>query len=340
MRKINLGKAMMSGLLGAAAMMTLLTGCGSSADAGAAGSAKSAEGPYKMAYVVTTRDEYLGLLEDEVVKAAKEKGVDMEVFYAGNDALKMIDCVEAAKSKGKDAVLINLNASEEARACIEAAGDMKVVFVNREPSELSLLGDNAASVASDEHTSGKYQGEFLADYFKKEGKKDVSYVLLKGTDGLVHTTLRSEGVIDAMEEAGLNVKPAAVVEADFDRNTAKSEMDVVLPGLDFDCVISNNDAMAIGALLAMDDAGIQAGSVPVVGIDATEAGKEAVRSGQMAMTVFQSAKGQAEGSVEAAINMLDGSPIAEDTGCEPSDENPYMLYFPFVPVTAENVDSI
>ena len=66
-----------------------------------------------------------------------------------------------------------------------------------------MFSAKCRAVASDEHTSGRYQGEFLADYFKEKGQTDVNYVLLRGTGGLVHTELRSEGVIAAMEE-GLN----------------------------------------------------------------------------------------------------------------------------------------
>lgn len=338
--KKNFGKkAFLSGLIGAAAVLSLLTGCGGAARANAATSLEEKD-PYKMAYVATTRDEYLGLLEDAVMESAAERGVDMEVFYAGADSMRMIDCVTAAKSKGKDAVLVNLNAAEDGKACIEAAGDMKVVFVNRVPDTYDILNENAAVVASDEKISGKYQGEFLADYFKKAGKTEVSYVLLRGTGGLVHTTLRTEGAVNALKKAGINVKEAAVVDGGYDRNTTKEQMDRVLPGLEFDCVISNNDGMALGALTAMKDAGIDPASVPVVGIDATEDGKEAIRSGEMAMTVFQSAKGQADGSVAAAINMLDGKDVAEGTNCDKSSESPYVLYYPFVPVTAENVNSI
>ncbi len=338
MRKMSRMNKMMAGLISAAAVLSLATGCGSAA---AATTEQAADKKYEMAYVVSTEDEYLGLLRDEVVAAAEEKGVDMEVFYSGNDAMKMIDCVEAAKSKGKDAVLINLHAAEEARACIEAAGpDMKVVFVNREPDDKSLLNENAVVVGSDERQSGKFQGEYLAEYFKGIGKTDVNYVLVRGTDGLVHTTLRSEGVVAAMKENGLKVHEVVSVEADYDRNTAKSELDTILPGLEFDCLISNNDAMAIGAILAMKDAGIDPKSVPIVGIDATEDARVEIRNGDMAMTVFQSAKGQAVGSVQAAINILEGKDLAADTDCEVSEENPYTLYFPFIPVTAENVDDI
>ena len=255
----------------------------------------------------------------------------MEVLYSGDDTLKLIDCVEAAKSSGKDAVLINLTAAEEAKACIEAAGDdMKVIFVNREPDDPGLLNENVAAVGSDERTSGRFQGEYLAEYFKGIGKTDVSYVLLRGTDGLVHTTLRSEGVISAMEEAGLKLEKKAVVEADYDRDTAKHEMDTVLPGIDFDCIIANNDAMAIGAILAMEDAGLDAGSVPIVGIDATEDAKEEIRSGKMAMTVFQSASGQ--GRFRSGCHQPHRrKDLAQDTGCEVSADNPYTLYFPLSP---------
>ena len=313
-----------------------------SADA-AEGTTTAAEddGTYHMAYVSTVRDEYLGLLEEEVVNAAKEQGVDMEVLFAENDAMKMIDCVEAAKNAGKDAVLINLYASEEAQACIDAAGDdMKVIFVNREPDSFDVLNENVVFVGSDEHTSGRFQGEYLAEYFKEQGKTDVSYVLLRGTEGLVHTDLRSDGAIQAMKDAGLNVTEAAVVEGDYDRNTAKNQMDVVLPGLECDCIIANNDAMALGAILAMKDAGIDPASIPVVGIDATEDGKEAIRNGEMAMTVFQSAKGQAVSSVQAAINVLEGKALEEGTDCVKAKSSPYVIFYPFIPVTAENVDEI
>lgn len=352
-------KTLAAALIGTTAM-ALLAGCGgstaaststeASADAVTEESTDTAEGTttaavddgtYHMAYVSTVRDEYLGLLEQEVVNAANEQGVDMEVLFAENDAMKMIDCVEAAKNAGKDAVLINLYASEEAQACIDAAGDdMKVIFVNREPDSFDVLNENVVFVGSDEHTSGKFQGEYLAEYFKEQGKTDVSYVLLRGTEGLVHTDLRSDGAIQAMKDAGLNVTEAAVVEGDYDRNTAKTQMDVVLPGLECDCIIANNDAMALGAILAMKDAGIDPASIPVVGIDATEDGKEAIRNGEMAMTVFQSAKGQAVSSVQAAINVLEGKALEEGTDCVKAESSPYVIFYPFIPVTAENVDEI
>ena len=94
--------------------------------------------------------------------------------------------------------------------------------------------------------------------------------------------------------------------------------------------------MALGAIAAIKEAGKEI-DVPIVGIDATADGQDAIKNGEMAMTVYQSAKGQAESSVQAAINMLDGADIATDTGCEAASDSAYVLYFPWSPVTADDL---
>lgn len=336
-KELQMKKRIFSMVLCTVLVLTLLAGCGGSASSSSGDKSKK----YKMAYVVSTVDEFLGFLRDDVVAAAEEKGVELEVLYAGEDSSKMIDCVNAANTAGNDAVLINLNEAENAHACIEAAGDMKVVFINRVPDDFSYLGENVAAVASDENTSGVYQGEYLADLFNKEGKKEVSYVLLRGTEGLVHTDKRTDGALNTLKDAGIKLTEAAVVHGNYNRMTARDAFaDLLEDGLKFDCIISNNDAMALGAIIAMNNAGMDPKAVPIVGIDATDDGIEALKTGELNMTVFQSHKGQAAGSVQAAINMLEGKDIAEGTECEVSSECPYVLYYPFVPVTADTLDQI
>ena len=327
----------------AAALCTVLTvsSLGFGAVPALAEEEASGSDAYEMAYVLSVRDEFLRTLEDDVVASAKECGVNMITLYAGTDSQQLINCVAAANTMGKDAVIINLNAAEDAQACIEAAGDMKVVFLNRVPADYSLLNENAAAVASDEHDSGRFQGEFLAKYFQDKGQTDVNYVLLRGTGGLVHTELRTEGVIKAMEDAGLTPHEVAVIDADYNRDAAKDALVEALPEMgEFDCIISNNDAMAIGAILAMQDLGMDPSSVPIVGIDATDDGVEEMKNGNLAMTVFQSHKDQAYGSVMAAINMLEGKELTEGTEDNViASDCPYVMYVPFVPVTPENVDT-
>ena len=74
--------------------------------------------------------------------------------------------------------------------------------------------------------------------------------------------------------------------------------------------------MALGAIIAMNNAGMDPKSVPIVGIDATDDGIEALKAGEMDMTVYQSHEGQASGSVLADINMLEGKDICRGTDCK------------------------
>ncbi len=80
--------------------------------------------------------------------------------------------------------------------------------------------------------------------------------------------------------------------------------------------------MAIGAIFAMEQAGIDPKSVCVGGIDATADALEQMRKGNLDVTVFQDAAGQGRGSIDAAVKLVKGEPI------EPWVMIPYELVTP------------
>lgn len=325
-------------LLAVCMLAMSLAACGSSSSKSS--SSKKDDGSYSMTYVVSVDDEYLNYLYHAAVEAADEMGVNMDIRYAGQDSNKVIDCIEQAKAENKDAVIVNLASSADAKACIEAAGDMKIVFINRVPydEDLPLLKDNAAAVASDEHDSGGFQGDFLVDYFAKKGQKDVKYVLLEGTPNLVHTQLRSEIPVQKMKDAGISLTEVKTIMADYNRAKAASAMEEFLQeNKDFDLVLSNNDAMAMGAIQAMKELGINPADYTIVGIDGLTDALNAITKGEMTMTVFQSYAGQAKASVQAAVNMISGKALTDGIDCTVDPGCDSLIYIPFEPITAENV---
>lgn len=187
-------KRLLAGLMTTAMLAMALAGCGGNTSNGgdaAQGGGESASDGYSMTLIMSLRDEFLSTLETGAKSAADELGVTLSSQDAQNDTGKLIQFIESARNAGDDAVLVNLVDAETAQQCIEAAGDMKVVFVNRVPADTSLLeAGKSAAVVSDENTSGYYQGEFLANYFKEQGKTDIKYLMLQGTLGLVHTEQR------------------------------------------------------------------------------------------------------------------------------------------------------
>ena len=339
MRKMN----KLAALAVAAVMALSLAACGGSASSSSSGSGGEAaasgggDAP-NITLILSSRDEFLSTLESGSKAAAEQLGVNLQTQDAQNDPGKMIQFIETAKNNGSDAVIVNMVDPETTQTCIDAAGGLPVVFVNRVPADLSVLTDTAVYVGSDEHDSGRFQGEALAEYFKAKGQTDIKYIMVQGTLGQTSTTLRTESCLKAFEDNGINaVEATAPIVAKYDRAEAQNKIAPLLSsGLEFDCIIANNDAMAIGCIESCKDNNVTI-DFPIVGIDATADGCQCVVDGTMYMTVFQNAKGQGFGSVQACLNLLNGAPLNEGTEYEVDAETGHVLWVPFEPVTAENV---
>ncbi|MDO4174071.1 MAG: substrate-binding domain-containing protein [Eubacteriales bacterium] len=339
-------KKMMAMLLAGATCAGMLAGCGSSGDNNAAGSAASGAGSGEngtMTLIMSSRDEFLSTLEAAALAAAEDAGVKLTSQDAQNDSAKQIQYIETAVNGGDIAVIVNPVDSDAAQSLVDAAGETPIVFVNRPPSDMSVLSaENVGFCGSDEDTSGYYQGEYLAEYFKSQGKTDIKYILLQGELGQVSQIKRCAGVKQALEDNGIKAEAVVELAGKYDRAEAMNKISPVLTsGEEFDCIISNNDAMALGAIEACEAANVDPSSFPIVGIDCTKDGAAAVKEGKLAMTVYQNPTGQGKGAVEAALNLSNGKPandgtefVTDDSGEDYSDS---IVWIPFEPVTADNV---
>jgi ABC-type sugar transport system substrate-binding protein len=347
-------KRVLAGLLVSVMALSMLAGCGSKEEEAAAPAEEATEEAAeeateeateevagdvgKMTMILSSRDEFLSTLEAGGIKAAEQLGIELTTVDAQNDTSKLLQFVETARNDGQKAVIVNMVDPSAYAQVIEAAGDMKVVFVNRPPVETDgVLNENVVYVGSDENMSGKYQGDWLSEHFKAAGKTDIKYILLNGQIGNVSTTLRTESCLKALADNGLNaVEATAPLVADWDRATAQDMITPLLTTIEYDCIIGNNDAMALGAVEALKQQGLNPADVPIVGVDATVDGVAAVAAGEMSMTVFQNADGQGFGALMAAANLVNGVAVNDGTDYE-VDETGFIVWVPFEPVYAENV---
>lgn len=333
--------------IAAAMATTMFAGCGekkeeASSEAAASTSAAAeatTDGEYEITFILSLRDEFLSALEAGANDNCPA-GVKLTTQDAQNDAAKQQQMIESARNAENDAIIINLVDPASAASMLESAGDTPVVFVNRYPTDDSILeAGKCVYVGSDEMTSGKFQGEFLVDYFNAKGQKDITYVMIQGTLGQTSTTNRTASAIKALEDGGLNITlKGAELAGEYDRATAIEVFSPLISTgeVDFDCVISNNDAMALGVIEAMEQKGIDPSETPIVGIDATADGRQAIKDGKLAMSVFQDPNGQGKGAILAAINMIEGNDLGEGSDYE-ANEDQTILWVPFEPVTPDNV---
>lgn len=336
----------MAGLLVGAICAGMLTGCGNltpinAVEDNAEESVQAYTGDLML--ILPKKDEYLSYLDQAAKASAEAKGCTLTTVDCAEDQDKEIEYVKAAVAEDAKVIIIALADNSRAKDVIDAAGDVPVVFVNRAPSDLSLMDETHVYVGSNEDESGAYQGEALVEYLQAQDKDSVNYLMFKGTEGQDSTSKRTAGVLKALQNAGIQAHAAAEpIDCDYDRTSAMNAMSVMLADdidmEDIDVIISNNDAMALGAMEALKQGEVDISDIAIVGVDGTNAGLEAIANGEMQATVYQNAIGQASTSVQAAINLAGGADLMNGIGFEADEDNSSVLWIPFELVTADNVE--
>jgi inositol transport system substrate-binding protein len=95
-------------------------------------------------------------------------------------------------------------------------------------------------------------------------------------------------------------------------------------GTSIDAVAANNDEMAIGAIMAIQQARVARGKILIGGVDATPDALAELAKGTLAVTVFQDARGQAHRALDAAVKLSRGEHVDS------------FVWIPFELVTREN----
>ncbi|MBJ2348380.1 MULTISPECIES: sugar ABC transporter substrate-binding protein [Pseudomonas] len=269
-------------------------------------------------------DTWLTYLRESMDKKAKSlpDGVTLQFEDARSDVVKQLSQVESFISQKVDALIVNpvdTAATQRITKAAVAAG-IPLVYVNRRPDD-PKLPQGVVTVASDDLEAGRMQMQYLAD--KMGGKGDI--VILLGDLANNSTTNRTKGVKEILAKyPGIKIEQEQTGTWSRDKGMTLVN-DWLTQGREFNAVVSNNDEMAIGAAMALKQAGTKKGSVLIAGVDGTPDGLNAIKKGDMAVSVFQDAKGQADGSIDTAVKMAKGEKME-------SVVVPYRL------ITPENVD--
>ena len=212
------------------------------------------------------------------------------------------DQIEELLESGVDALIVNPVDRTAAIYLIQMAMRYQkpIVLINREPLQEDLdLYDQAYYVGIDPKEQGLLSGQLAAQYFQAHPQADLSgdgvmqLVLLKGEPGHQDAELRTQYAMKALQESGVKVEKLAEAAALWERSLGQERMASFLNtfGERIECVLSNNDDMALGAIDALKAAGYFSGDkyMPVIGIDATAPAWEALAQGSLYGTVFNDA---------------------------------------------------
>ena len=265
--------------------------------------------------------EYTAKLSEAIVEYAKTKpGVKLVMVDAQSDVQKQFSQVENFVAQKVDAIILNpceLEASTPAVDYVKAA-KIPLVLVNQVTKS---AGDSY--IGSNDFEAGRIAMEAIAKKLNGQG----GVLMIHGIMGTSAQLQREAGAREVFAKyPGLKLIDQQTASWDRAKAMALTENWIQAHKGKFQAVFAHNDEMAMGALLALERAGIKK-DVTVIGIDAIAQALTAVKEGRLDATVFQDAVGQGRGSVDAALLLARKQPCPKEN------------LIPFQLVTLENLSS-
>ncbi len=291
-------------------------------------------------FYYTYGDTYISSVRAALDSALDAAGIQYQDYDSNNSQTTQSEQVTTAIAQGATVLVVNLvdtGSDDAAKNIITQANGVPVIFFNRSVSEEAVTSsDKCVFVGTDYEMAGHMQGEMIGNYLLENydtldlnGDGTISYVMFKGQEGNADADARTKyGQEDAdtiLTGAGkpalsfydsANSNKYLVDQAGAWSSAAATEyMQTIMSQYSeannnmVELVIANNDEMAIGAVTALQNAGYNKdGStvIPVFGVDATDAAKDAIAAGSMIGTIKQDADGMANTIADITANFMDG----------------------------------
>jgi inositol transport system substrate-binding protein len=256
----------------------------------------------------------------EAAVAAAGPDVEAIILDGQANAEKQVSQVENFIAQKVDAIILNPIAYDGCAPAVEAASKAGIPILTL-ITRVQNQDLTATHSGSDHKESGIIEAQAVADYLQGKG----NIVVIEGVMGIDAQIQRMEGYNEVLAKYP-DIKIVAQNTAAWQRDQALDLVENWLQsGKEFTVVLAQNDNMAMGALKAIEDAGL-ADKIKVFGIDGDNDALQAVKDGRLMATVFQDAKGQAETAINAAITLAGGGTVDKE----------YII--PFQLVTTDNVD--
>ncbi|BCR36694.1 galactose ABC transporter substrate-binding protein [Mariniplasma anaerobium] len=191
--------------------------------------------------------------------------VDIKAYDSQNSQLIQNEIIESLLDDQPQLLIINPVDRLGAYTIIDEAQkrDIPLIFINREPIKKDMNSwDQLYYLGAPAENSAIIQSEMVIELFgnpynlsdqDKNGDGVIQLVIFKGEQGHQDAEIRTEVIVDELERYGYELEILSIEICDWQRDKAYDGMNKLLLDLEveIELVISNNDAMALGAIDAM-----------------------------------------------------------------------------------------
>ena len=319
-----------SAVVGAAGVLTACGGSSSSTAASsvaasstaAASSEAAASGSANIGVCIYQfADNFMTLYRTDLEEYLKDMGYAVTIVDGKNDQNTQTEQINTFLQQGVDVLVINPVQTTSAQTIVDTVSPSgtPIVFINRQPEDsvLDSYKGKCCYVGADARQSGTYQGELILATDTQgdiNGDGKITYIMCKGDPENIDAQYRTEYSIKALTDAGKEVECLYEYLDNWDQTTAQQDVANALSqyGDKIEVVFCNNDAMALGALQSIQQAGRTVGKdIYLVGVDALAEAVQDVLDGNMTGTVLNDDVGQATKAAEATKLFVEGKDVEQ-----------------------------
>ena len=274
--------------------------------------AVAADKPQIALLMKTLSNEYFISMQQGEEEAAKQQNVDLIVQVAEKEdsTEQLVGLVENMIAKKVDAIIVTPNDSIAFIPAFQKAEKAGIpiidldVRLDAEAAKKAGLKFNYVGV--DNFNGGYLEAKNLAEAIG--GKGNVA--ILEGIPGVDNGEQRKGGALKAFAEYP-DIKIVASQTANWETEQALNvTTNILTANPNIKAIFAANDNMAIGAVTAVENAGL-AGKVLVSGYDGIPLAIEYVKQGKMQNTIDQLPKKQVAVAIEYALKKINKQDIPE-----------------------------
>ncbi|MEO8095849.1 MAG: ABC transporter substrate-binding protein [Pseudolysinimonas sp.] len=268
-------KKLISGIAVVGALALTLTGC-----AGGAGGAAD-DGIITVGFAQTGSESGWRAANTASMKAAfsEDNGFKLVFNAADNKIEAQIAAVRSFINQGVDAIVVAPIVEDGWDDVLNEAKQAGIPVILEDRTVTSSEDLYSSWVGLDFKKEGVTAGTWAAETF---GSTPTNMVVLEGTTGSAPANDRAEGFAEAIKGSAITTLDSQT--GNFTRADGKTVMEGFLQkyGSDIDLVYAHNDDMALGAIDAIEAAGLVPGKdIQIVSIDAVKDGLQALIDGKI-----------------------------------------------------------
>jgi ABC-type sugar transport system substrate-binding protein len=220
--------------------------------------------------------------------AAKQSGVTLKFADAQQQQQNQVKAIRSFIAQRVDVIAFSPVVETGWETVLREAKNAKIpVILTDRAVKVSDPSLYVSFIGSDFVEEGRRAGRWLLDYAKKNPNKPLNIVELQGTTGAAPALDRKTGFAEVIA-TNPKLKIIRSQTGDFTRAKGKEVMEAFLKseGKNINVLYAHNDDMAIGAIQAIEEAGLKPGKdIVIISIDGVRGAFEAMTQGKLNVTV-------------------------------------------------------